>query len=63
MILIDGGGSKGDKPAGRQKMHFLAWVLDTRFPDKNSSPADPKCSLYLIVDTLTVLLSTCPHRR
>lgn len=61
-LFDDAGHPEGDKQAGRHKMHFSPWVLDTSFSDKNSSLVDLPCSLCLIMDTLTVGSSTCLHR-
>lgn len=61
-LFDDAGHPEGDKQAGRHKMYFPPWVLDTRFSDKNSSLVDLQGSLCLIMDTLTVGSSTCLHR-
>lgn len=61
-LFDDAGHPEGDKQAGRHKMYFSPWVLDTRFSDKNSSLVDLQGSLCLIMDTLTVGSSTCLHR-
>lgn len=40
VLFDDAGHPEGDKQAGRHKMYFSLWVLDSRFSDKNSSLVD-----------------------